>query len=995
MDLENSSNKNNKQSKNTDKIKPKSTQTKNPFSHLFSPNTKKENLQTNIGTIYEEEEKKKINENGIEIPKSIDKELLGVLEDLYYHQRDLEFLQLNTPYREFSELEIRCLIEVINTNKTIMAIEFPHLNVSLECMDLLLKAIQQNTQLKELIFHSIRNFPINFFLDLISKNNNLESLTIKDMILTTESIIQFFQVLTKNKTIQKAKLLGPAFLTISKIRKTKTLFQDLFNQNSTLIKFDFNISHLNTYQVEDYLIGLSSKIHSIEEISFPHNFFLELGDKKLEYISDILNQNLPGLKKFHLYNIYRVNTKLKGKTILNFYKCLSTNTHLEYILLKGIVPNNEQARKYFQKFLQYNFNLKTIHVNDFTPKIQQAVNLGLINRQKQENYTWGNENNENMENMENMENNENKENNENNESNYMDKQKPKGINYSIYEHKIADKESTKMLKELIETPNILKSFSYSAPEYTQEENLPILLTFLNKNTGMEKLKLSNLIIGEELVVMLSNVIKKHTTIKILNLEKCHFCSTSFSPVFSAISENKNLSEVNLKGIDFRASIYKNFKCFLHLDALKISGDFGGDKGVDSFIKTFTNQNSHLRKLQYHGNNVTEHGEIKLSKWASNYNSLTHFHLFLEYLDESLINYIIEIIKPNKNLKHISFLPKSFFRLSTQSRNQEKMLVIENYKQLIQLYKNTPFIRLRGLQPMIYNANLSIKKHIKLSWHHLRNVNSNEINKFTEKNKRIICKQLLDFWKNESFTDCEISGIKCHKFWIEIRTGQKFQFIQNTLKKVADREQTYAFLSWVYFGYVQKHRKSFLRICNQLKINEPFQFTIERQFKQLFLDGNSKKFKIIVTINNQSNDKKKDLQTTNEQDEDIDGNNDENKNEQIKHSNKIIKVHKFILLLRSGLFRKLFKSVTDIGNQITDYTKKSYTSLQIFYKYLYYNEIFIDFQLLNNKVTTIIEDLYELFNYHLIDHNTGYIQKLEDIETQYKKWQYLNSTQKEF
>ncbi|KAJ5069843.1 ankyrin repeat-containing protein [Anaeramoeba ignava] len=82
--------------------------------------------------------------------------------------------------------------------------------------------------------------------------------------------------------------------------------------------------------------------------------------------------------------------------------------------------------------------------------------------------------------------------------------------------------------------------------------------------------------------------------------------------------------------------------------------------------------------------------------------------------------------------------------------------------------------------------------------------------------------------------------------------------------------------------------------------------------------------------------------------------------------KFVRVHKFILLARSELFRGMFVSVIDDSNSVPDYSGRSYETIKELIRYLYFNEIQFDCPDFVLEELKEAQDFYQLNDYFLYE-----------------------------
>ncbi|KAJ3440967.1 hypothetical protein M0812_12968 [Anaeramoeba flamelloides] len=245
---------------------------------------------------------------------------------------------------------------------------------------------------------------------------------------------------------------------------------------------------------------------------------------------------------------------------------------------------------------------------------------------------------------------------------------------------------------------------------------------------------------------------------------------------------------------------------------------------------------------------------------------------------------------------------------------------------------------------------------------------------------------LNILINGEFSDYQINQIKCHTFFLELRTGHTKEEVNKILENY-NKTETFTFLKWVYSGIIDNY-ELILEILKKLNL----QISSEREFlnliKSFYNDNNFNDITILIKKNpikineivnkkerkKRLRNKRKKKRRRKKQMTDLKRqlvNHELNekqlnniKNEMLMNGKFLkIKMNRFILLVRSGLYRSLFKFTENTNNnQIKDYSRKSVDSLQIFYKYFYTNEIEFFPKNSENKRESIINELNELNDY---------------------------------
>ncbi|KAJ3451532.1 btk-binding protein-related [Anaeramoeba flamelloides] len=225
------------------------------------------------------------------------------------------------------------------------------------------------------------------------------------------------------------------------------------------------------------------------------------------------------------------------------------------------------------------------------------------------------------------------------------------------------------------------------------------------------------------------------------------------------------------------------------------------------------------------------------------------------------------------------------------------------------------------------------------------------------------------YKSKSFYDSYLidytkkNKIFIHKKLLEIRIKKDFEQIQEILKKFG-KEKINLFLKWVYYEKIHKEKVMYLeQIFNFLKLSFPPQNSLENDFENLYHDEQSKDFAILTR-------------------------GDEEEEEEGKYEE--IKVHKFILIARSKIFRDMFESLNEEEkniNKIKDYTGKSKESLEILIKYFYTDKITITKKQMENNYPDfelIIKELEDSVEYYQLDENSKLSYEINKLKSLYKK-----------
>ncbi|KAJ6242695.1 cyclin-dependent kinase inhibitor 2c-related [Anaeramoeba flamelloides] len=194
-----------------------------------------------------------------------------------------------------------------------------------------------------------------------------------------------------------------------------------------------------------------------------------------------------------------------------------------------------------------------------------------------------------------------------------------------------------------------------------------------------------------------------------------------------------------------------------------------------------------------------------------------------------------------------------------------------------------------------------------------------------------------FREDKDFVDFEIKNAKVHLSWFQLRIGKPIN--KNVLQILENVEEDHLnqFLDWVYTGSVQC--REVLKIANQIEIPE-FEKKCGKKgllysLNYWYLDNDSKDFTIII-------------------------------------KKTPIRVHKLILIIRSGLFRGMFLAINENDNQIHEQFGFSESLFESFVHWLYYDQID-----LKKKKKKEIKLLNDSIDYYQLSPNNSLTKYLEN------------------
>ncbi|KAJ3430773.1 hypothetical protein M0812_02445 [Anaeramoeba flamelloides] len=212
----------------------------------------------------------------------------------------------------------------------------------------------------------------------------------------------------------------------------------------------------------------------------------------------------------------------------------------------------------------------------------------------------------------------------------------------------------------------------------------------------------------------------------------------------------------------------------------------------------------------------------------------------------------------------------------------------------------------------------------------------------------------NFLQSEAFSDITISNCKTHKAILKFRLNSDIDKISKILNNYT-QEEVKKILKWVYYDSIEDTQLLEKILHDKFGIGNYKQKTLENDLLQLYKDEESKDFNLLVLNDDVGEDEE-----------------EENFEE--------IPVHKFILLVRSGLFREMFKNVNQETNDVKDYSRKTIESIEILIKFLYTGNISLT---ADDDPELIVEELDDAKEYYQLNPNSSIEQELIKIKKSLK------------
>ncbi|KAJ3432419.1 ran gtpase-activating protein [Anaeramoeba flamelloides] len=196
--------------------------------------------------------------------------------------------------------------------------------------------------------------------------------------------------------------------------------------------------------------------------------------------------------------------------------------------------------------------------------------------------------------------------------------------------------------------------------------------------------------------------------------------------------------------------------------------------------------------------------------------------------------------------------------------------------------------------------------------------------------------LWNFFKSQKFTDLKLyDDISVHSWIIKQRVTHNLKQFQLISKKYKKRE-IINFLFWVYTGNFDIR---ILPIAKEFDIQHEYLIKpISQIFENIFENDNRISDFSLIT-----------------------------------KSKRVLKLDKFLLLARTQLFRNFFLSLSQSCGSVSDYSKKNFRTLQVFFKYLYTDNLEL---LPNDDRKKIYNQLADSHDYYIIFHQDDYLNKLD-------------------
>ncbi|KAJ3442734.1 sel1-repeat-containing protein ybeq [Anaeramoeba flamelloides] len=397
-------------------------------------------------------------------------------------------------------------------------------------------------------------------------------------------------------------------------------------------------------------------------------------------------------------------------------------------------------------------------------------------------------------------------------------------------------------------------------------------------------------------------------------------------------------------ITTEAEAYKNTEYevtpklyFLYMKKCAWNHNPYGHFGVLKVFKNFEfTENSYMDHKKFY-----EH-TMKMHKQKS------HFRASSEVIEFDKIQYCLRKKDSLPNIRDILLEP-NFDINKTFSNNETALFEVVKHNK-----ESTETIALL----LDYGADPEMTNSENKKVYELENVNQNLTNLILSYNS--IVDDFEQYWKSEIGVDVNIQGIKAHKWWIEQRMKTKLQDKDYENLEIFYQTEIKVWLDWVYTGRV-KNSEIIEKICSKINVKwskRIGKMGILEDLKDLYADDDSKDFIVLV------------------QEEEDDDEEDEDEDEDTDDDYVDIPAHKFILQVRSKLFRELIESNQLQSKKFYHFDQIQIESFETIIEFFYTDYISIS---ADSNVKEVIKDLTYGVKYFKLNENSVLMRRIEKIE----------------
>ncbi|KAJ3424358.1 hypothetical protein M0812_29078 [Anaeramoeba flamelloides] len=205
---------------------------------------------------------------------------------------------------------------------------------------------------------------------------------------------------------------------------------------------------------------------------------------------------------------------------------------------------------------------------------------------------------------------------------------------------------------------------------------------------------------------------------------------------------------------------------------------------------------------------------------------------------------------------------------------------------------------------------------------------------------------LNLFKSNQFTDLEIRNQKIHQLLFSFRLGLPPDIYQDVIEnKLTDKEFQHLIL-WVYTDLIRDWQ-IMEKLFKIFKIKDPLKKALINDMKVLAITDSTKDFILIA-------------------------------------KNKKLKIHKFILQARSGLFFSMFDLINENEKCVHDYSDRSFRAVKIIVHFLYTNQFPVEEFEKESDLANLFQELEDAPDYYQMNMNCGFEDQLEKLQSKFRE-----------
>ncbi|KAJ3446468.1 rich repeat and nacht domain-containing protein [Anaeramoeba flamelloides] len=435
--------------------------------------------------------------------------------------------------------------------------------------------------------------------------------------------------------------------------------------------------------------------------------------------------------------------------------------------------------------------------------------------------------------------------------------------------------------------------------------------------------------------------EKHPKIEHLKLNLCRFSSKSkFLSFLKCFKKNTTLKKLRLNSTlknlkNARKDIMNDILDYIpNLESLDLSSNLLTDEYFTKFLQKLISKKHSLKELNIERNEFGDRTAIDMGKLLKLKEcKLEKLAISSNVVGFSAIKQIILGAKENNTLVELTGRWSLDHGTITANKNRDHNWALFYWETVNAILKSKWNCQQIKFSVGGFNGD---------SWSSLFLMARNK--KF---NSNSIYFDMINLQKKEHFTDSKISDFNVHKLWIQICNPKNgFEKAKQIIEKINDQELIKKIILFFYSGAVSDQIKDILtndlslEIVNNNKTikNDGF---IKNNLLMAYKDNSSKNFKITCSYGGE------------------------------------IKIHKFLLVARSELFRNMFLNLEEECFQVKDFTEKHLCSLQALTEFFYTDKINPE-NYNNEQLLLIIDELKDATNYYQLNKFSNLNSELQKI-----------------